>query len=163
MTNVNYGKCNNGTGGVTFPQLTVYDSMILHNKSIKFYINLTNTQVWNDDGDKGHDHRSAPCSDAAAGQGIMGGSEFPDICMDGIARHKNHFMNYSTFFVRYESSVFVKISQLLSNSMIHTPCVFDAFLFDSAGGRCGWHASKLRNDPAQWLSLRPPMCRYCAR
>ncbi len=79
MTNVNYGKCNNGTGGVTFPQLTVYDSMVLHNKSIKFYINLTETQVWNDDGDKGHDHRSAPCSDAAAGQGIMGGSEFPDV------------------------------------------------------------------------------------
>ena len=85
MTNVNYGQCNNGTGGVTFPQLTVYDSMVLHNKSIKFYINVTDTQVWNDDGDKGHDHRSAPCSDAAAGQGIMGGSEFPDVCMDGVS------------------------------------------------------------------------------
>ena len=79
MTNVNYGTCNGGNGGVTFPQLTVYDSMVLHNKSIKFYLNITNTQVWNDDGNEGGDRRSAPCSDAAAGQGIMGGSEFPDM------------------------------------------------------------------------------------
>eukprot|EP01050_Picozoa_sp_SAG11_P030598 SAG11_NODE_9126_length_940_cov_1.127229_2_plen_149_part_00 len=94
MTNVNYAKCN-PAGTTTFPQLTVYDSMLLHNHSIKFYINLTETQFWNDDGDKGHDKRTAPCSDAAAGSGIMGGSEFPDVCMDGIARHKEHFMNYS--------------------------------------------------------------------
>ena len=29
---------------------------------------------------------------------MLGGSEFPDVCMDGIARHKKDFMNYSSFF-----------------------------------------------------------------
>jgi len=48
MTNVNYGKCNGGNGGVTFPPLTVYYSILLHNKSSKFYRNITNTQVCNE-------------------------------------------------------------------------------------------------------------------
>lgn len=95
MTNVNYGGCN-PDAVVTFPQLTVYDSMLLHNKSIAFYINLTETTNWTDNGKQ--NARTAPCSDAARGKGIMGGSEFPDICMDGIARHKRRFFNYSRFF-----------------------------------------------------------------
>jgi len=61
-------------GIVTFPQLTVYDSMVLHNKSISFYINLTETQTWvehmadPDDPkikDNITDGRFAPCSSAA--------------------------------------------------------------------------------------------------
>ena len=41
MQNVDYSGCNNGSGQTTFPQATVYDSMVLHNKSISFYINYT--------------------------------------------------------------------------------------------------------------------------
>jgi hypothetical protein len=29
---------------------------------------------------------------------FFAGSEFPDVCMDGIARHKKNYMNYSSFF-----------------------------------------------------------------
>ena len=86
MQNVDYSGCNGGSGQVTFPQLTVYDSMVLHNKSIKFYINWTETTTWVDGNSPPGETRTAPCSYATNGPGMLGGSEFPDVCMDGIAQ-----------------------------------------------------------------------------
>ena len=42
--------------------------------------------------------------------------------MDGIARHKSHFMNYSTFFVRCEASLLLAVHVYAFSSLIH--CAF---------------------------------------
>ena len=39
--------------------------------------------------------------------------------MDGIARHKNHFMNYSTFFVRCKASLLLAVHIYAFSSLIH--------------------------------------------
>ena len=189
MTNVNYGKCNGGKGGVTFPQLTVMDSMLLHNKSIKWYINLTETQKWNDDGNNGGDHRSAPCSDAAAGPGMMGGSEFPDVCMDGVARHKNRFMNYSTFFADAAAGTLPNLAWINPNgSRCDHPCadiahgerldkdIYEALragpawnktlfliVWDDIGGFCKLPVSARIGHPSELMMPAAQMITSCLR
>ena len=131
MQNVDYSGCNGGSGQVTFPQLTVYDSMVLHNKSIKFYINWTETTTWVDGNSPPGETRTAPCSYATNGPGMLGGSEFPDVCMDGIARHKKDFVNYSSFFRDAAEGTLPNFAMVLPNgSRSDHPCA------DIAHGEC---------------------------
>ena len=43
------------------------------------------------------------------------GSEFPDVCMDGIARHKKNYMNYSSFFRDAEMGTLPNFAMVLPN------------------------------------------------
>ena len=83
----NYATC--GGNATTFPALTVFDSLTLHNKSFKWYLNRT--LINTTDGAAGS--LAAPCASEEEGD-----SYFPDLCLDGVRAYKKQFRQYSEFF-----------------------------------------------------------------
>ena len=88
----------------------------------------------------------------------MGGSEFPDVCMDGIARHKASFHNYSRFF---KDAVTLAVGE---PAILMHPSTPSSRFFnrDEEGVSAQWQKSRrrlgrrdsaeLRDDPAEWFA-----------
>lgn len=100
--NIVYNQCGGKTA--TFPQTTIYDSLHLSNVSFGFYINTTVPKKWDI---------------LSGGWAELGDANYPDVMMDGIARHKENFHSFSDFFLQAENGSlpnFVWIAPNNSNS-----------------------------------------------
>ena len=86
--NVLWNQC--GGPAATLPQMTVYDNLYLGNRSFGFYINTTLPDTWEIVGGGWAEDKH--------------GANYPDVMMDGIARHhrgpdgQDEFHTYRTFF-----------------------------------------------------------------
>lgn len=111
-TNVEWNKC--GGDNKFFPQATIYDSLYLSNKSFGLYINTSrSTQQWNWTGG----------NDWASGDWPFGDVQFPDAMMQGVARHKDHFQTFDTFFEQAANGSLPHFSFLRgNNSNSDHPC-----------------------------------------
>jgi len=86
-----------------YPQPTIYDSMYLNNRSFGLYINTSaSTQSWNWTG--GNDWAN------------IGDVQFPDSMMEGVARHKDHFQTFDTFFAQAANGTLPQLSFVRGNS-----------------------------------------------
>eukprot|EP01052_Picozoa_sp_SAG31_P036594 SAG31_NODE_4595_length_3106_cov_4.715996_2_plen_440_part_00 len=89
--NIMYSQCQGPTD--TFPQLTIYDSLFLHNVSFGMYMNSSC-------GLKGQNATKA-CRAIAPGNdpGEYGSPvNVPDVAMVGVGRYKDHFHSQATFY-----------------------------------------------------------------
>ena len=89
--NIMYSECQGPTD--TFPQLTIYDSLFLHNVSFGLYMNSSC-------GLKGQ-NASKACRAMAPGSdpGEFGSPvNVPDVAMAGVGRYKDHFHSQATFY-----------------------------------------------------------------
>jgi hypothetical protein len=105
MANDNYLSCGGNTS--TFPPLTIYDSLRLHSKSFKWYINRTLI------------NRTAGAAGSLAGPCASeeeGDSYFPDLCLDGVSRYKENFTSYAEFFRDARDGTLPHLSMILPNS-----------------------------------------------
>jgi phospholipase C len=86
--NIMYSSCGGKTD--TFPMLTIFDSLYLHNVSFGLYMNSSCGLL----GQPGCHSESPHTADA--------GSPFnmPDVAMSGVGRHKAHFRSQTEFFHR---------------------------------------------------------------
>jgi hypothetical protein len=86
--NVLWNQCDGPR--TTMPQMTVYDNLYLGNKSIGFYINTTKPDTWEIVGGGWAEDKY--------------GANYPDVMMDGVARHHrkadgtSQFFTYEPFF-----------------------------------------------------------------
>jgi hypothetical protein len=86
-----YSECQGPTD--TFPQLTIYDSLYLHNVSFGLYMNSSC-------GLRGQ-NASEACRAAPPGADPGGyGSpvNVPDVAMVGVGRYRDHFHSQTTFY-----------------------------------------------------------------
>jgi len=119
----------------------------------------------------------------------MGGSEFPDVCMDGVARHKNRFMNYSTFFADAAAGTLPNLAWINPNgSRCDHPCadiahgerldkdIYEALragpawnktlfliVWDDIGGFCKLPVSARIGHPSELMMPAAQMITSCLR
>ena len=86
--NILYSQC--GGANATYPQMTIYDSLSLVNRSFGFYVNSTVPAAC-DDYPKTCDHGS---------WNMLGDVNYPDMFMDGVGRHQDKFFDYGDFFAQ---------------------------------------------------------------
>lgn len=84
-----YSSCGGKTD--TFPQLTIFDNLRLHNISFKLWMNSTCGL-----------HGKPPCHSVDpdtpyAGSPLKGGA-LPDVAMVGVGRYKQHFASQEEFY-----------------------------------------------------------------
>lgn len=87
---------------VTFPQMTIYDSMRLHNVSFGLYMNSTCGL----DGKPCHGEDPHNPDSASA-------INTPDVAMAGVARHKDRFYSQTTFYARAKNGTLPALSWIL--------------------------------------------------
>jgi phospholipase C len=102
--NIEYDKC--GGSQKFFPQKTVYDSLKAANRSFGMYVNGTDSQHWNWTGG----------NDWTSGDWPYGDIQFPDAMMEGVARHKDHFQTFDTFFEQVKNGSLPQFSMLRGNN-----------------------------------------------
>ena len=109
--NVLYSQC--GGANTTFPQMTIYDSLNLVNESFGFYVNTTVP----------HGCDSYPKACDHGGWSELGDANYPDVIMDGVARHQDRFFSYSTFFAQAANGTLPSFSWIAPNqSYCDHPC-----------------------------------------
>ena len=101
--NLMYSSCGGSTD--TFPQLTIFDSLHLHNRSFAFFLNSTCGL----DGDPCH---SVDPHTPNAGSPLKGGA-MPDVAMDGVGRYKRHFASQEDFYRQAASGSLPALSWFL--------------------------------------------------
>ena len=95
-----YNDCLGPT--VTFPQMTIYDSLRLHNVSFGLFMNSTcGLDGKPCHGEDPHDPDSASAINT------------PDVAMAGVARHKDRFYSQSTFYERAANGTLPALSWVL--------------------------------------------------
>ena len=94
--NMMYSQCGGNTS--TFPQLTMFDSLFLHNVSFRLYMNYTCGMPDQNASDACRAD-PAPGSNKWSDPGEDGSPvPFPDIAMVGVGRYKKRFTSQSTFY-----------------------------------------------------------------
>jgi phospholipase C len=88
--NIQYADCG-GPPNAAFPQMTIYDSLSLHNVSFGLFINSTCGMLVN----------GTP-TPACNGTGVAS-VNFPDVGMAGVARHKASFHSQEEFYAKAAS------------------------------------------------------------
>eukprot|EP01048_Picozoa_sp_COSAG05_P023994 COSAG05_NODE_5443_length_1173_cov_1.249534_1_plen_295_part_01 len=86
--NVMYSECGGSTN--VFPQLTIWDSLFLHNVSFSLYMNSTC-------GVDGKPCHSVDPNSPYAGSPLRP-TAMPDVAMSGVGRHKRRFQSQERFY-----------------------------------------------------------------
>jgi len=95
-----YNDCLGKT--VTFPQMTIYDSLKLHNVSFGLFMNSTcGLDGLPCHGEDPHNPDSASAINT------------PDVAMEGVARHKDRFFSQTTFYNRAATGKLPSLSWIL--------------------------------------------------
>jgi hypothetical protein len=89
--NIMYSSCGGKTD--TFPQLTVFDSLFLHNLSFGLYMNSSCGLA------------GQPACHGDSPHTAEAGSPFnmPDVAMSGVGRHQENFVSQTEFFAQAEA------------------------------------------------------------
>lgn len=93
--------------------MTIYDSLHLVNKTFGFYVNTTVP----------HGCDSYPKACDHSGWSELGDANYPDVMMDGVARHQDRFFDYADFYAQAANGTlpnFVWIAP--NNSYSDHPC-----------------------------------------
>jgi phospholipase C len=101
--NIMYSECGGPTD--TFPQLTIYDSLFLHNVSFSLFMNSTCGQGLNGSG---------PCHSVSPHTADAGSPvPVPDVAMVGVGRYKKHFVSQHVFYERAANGTLPAVSWLM--------------------------------------------------
>lgn len=108
--NILWSNCGGSTD--TFPQLTIFDNLAIHNVSFGIFLNST----------CGVDgvpcHSIDPNSPAAASP-----LPFPDVAMEGVGRYKGHFFSQKRFYQQAGAGTLPALSWLIpSREACDHPC-----------------------------------------
>jgi hypothetical protein len=110
--NILYDQCGGETA--TYPQVTIYDTLSLQNKTFGFYVNTTVPHACDD--------YPTTCDDSA-GWSEFGDANYPDVMMEGIGRHQDHFYDYATFFEQASNGTLPHFTWIApNNSYSDHPC-----------------------------------------
>ena len=110
-SNIMYSQCGGNTS--TFPQLTIFDSLHLHNVSFQLYMNYScgppdrnASDVCRADPGPGTDHWEDP---GEKGSPV----DVPDIAMVGVGRWKKKFTSQSTFYQQAATGTLPALSWMM--------------------------------------------------
>lgn len=106
--NIMYSSCQGPTD--TFPQLTIYDSMHLHNVSFSLFMNSTC-------GSNASGLDGSPCHGVSPHTADAGSPvPTPDVAMVGVGRYVKQFKSQSTFYRQAAAGTLPQLSWLMPNA-----------------------------------------------